>query len=315
MTIKSRTIEVFGDVEGNLDIIERIVKDYDVNSKMIFLGDVIDIDKIEYSITFLRLILSVSEIPIIHRDVSNLDFFNIWNNKGLNMKFENNKQREKIINEINKRRLDDLNFIIGNKEVKLYRTYFNKSTKDETLLKKLKQDDINVLETFLFLCVPYIIHDNILFCHSYYLYDNLSNDFPPNESKLNDNRLNEMNENEMNEYFQRNMKHELNIFKNVNISRVIVKTFEDIQSLKSKHINRIICGHSKSYGNYYFKNIPVTTIDLTEYYSPTKERLIFKKFGIPNIKLFSINDYNIGPVEFYTEEFKIKPIINISDVF
>lgn len=323
MTSRSRTIEVFGDIEGNLEIIERIIKDFDVNSKKIFLGDIVNIDKLEFSITFLTLVLSMSEIPIIHRDISNLEYFNIWNNKGLNMKFENDNQKEKIINEINQRRLDDVNFIIGNKEIKLYRTFFNKSTRDESLLKQLTENDRKVLETYLSLCVPYVIFDNILFCHSYYLYDNLSEIFPI-KKHFNENfsKDSEISMDLMSEKFQSNMKNELNVFKNVNIVRVLIKTLEDAQySQTHPNINgkipikRIICGHSKSYGNYFFKDIPVTVIDLTEYYSPTKERLIYKRFGIPRVKLLSINDYDIGPFEFYTEEFKIKPIINISRIY
>ena len=84
----------------------------------------------------------------------------------------------------------------------------------------------------------------------------------------------------------------------------------DTISKTINNIKRIIAGHSRSYGNYIFKTINTTILDLTSYYSLKNNELRFKKYGKPNIKLNSESNYDIGSVEFYTEEFNLKPVIN-----
>ena len=266
-------MDVYGDVEGNIEIINKIKQEFNINRNNIFLGDIIsnynkDIE-FNNSIDFLEWLLK-KYTKIEHKDLKNNIYLNSFDNKCTKLKYcsnvilkelcidnfeassmnnninvKNNNFKDNTENDNTK---NNIFFMIGNKEIKLYKN-----------IKKLNINDykLQILETYLSLCVPFIIYNHILFSHAYYMYDSIVN------------------------------------------------------SLNYKSINKIIVGHSRSYGKYVYKNKEVIVIDLTSYYSMKRESLRFKKYGIPSIKLINDNNFNIENVEFYTEEFKLKPILNL----
>lgn len=237
-------MDVYGDIEGNIQIISKVKTIFNKKRISIFLGDIFanyeNVEDFNNSLEFLEwLLLKFTKIE--HKDLSKNIYLNIWNDKGIKLSNSNSN----MINEIANMKIKRVNFLIGNKEIKLYRK-----------LKELHIDDykLQIIETYLYFCKPFLIHNHILFSHSYYMYDTINN--------------------------------------------------------LINNIKRIIAGHSRSYGNYIFKNINTTILDLTSYYSLKNNELRFKKYGKPNTKLNSESDYDIGSVEFYTEEFNLKPVIN-----
>lgn len=245
--MKNVPIDIYGDVEGNPLIMSRILLYYDRSHKNIFLGDLIgNIDRpneLKRSIVFIEWLLK-KHTKIEHKNIVQMNQFKLWNNRGLNI----SGKARRHLKEYMKSSIKKINFIIGNKEVRAW--------------KRLNKLDLNdhekaVLETYFSMCVPFIIENDTLISHAYYLIDDLIlEDFTP---KL------------------------------------------------------VISGHSRSYGEYHYKKIPVRIIDTTQYYSSHKESLNMVDIARPSIKITSENYFDIGSSRFYTEEFKLKPSKDDSD--
>ena len=385
-------ILVFGDVEGNKEIIRRIQQETNLTdgNVKIFLGDIVNnfgTEEFEESIHFLRWILTKNKIRIEHKNLSEMNYFQIWNGNGLNLKFKDDDQKHKTFSEILNIKLKRINFVIGNKEVRLYRLMRENKI-------NLPEDSIKILETYFFHSVPFLIVPvrlaessdqssektektsedsskdlerterdlskdlereiersseterlerseteivgSILFSHSYYLLDDfiefsrslgsslkqfkmISQTLLKNEGfeieayrrfsqKIFNDPRNNIVKRMRTELFKRFGKDVAERFEIETSKRLMDNLFLDylLDDWKKLKIVKIVSGHSKSLGNYVFRRIPLTTIDLTEYYAPTRERLIFKQFGIPKIMLSSKNDFSAESVQFFTEEFKLK---------
>lgn len=224
-------MNVYGDIEGCINIINAVISNYNKSVTNIFLGDLVpnaeDKVKLRHSINFLEWLLK-QYVEIKHYNKSEMSQFTIWNRRGLNL-----KTRTQFTS-----KLPNLILLIGNKEVKMWRK-LDKLT--------LEEHDRMILETYLYYCIPYHIIGTTLFSHSYYMIDDI--DIP---------------------------------------------------------VNRVIAGHSRSYGNFKFNGIDVTVCDLTEYYN-RKYRIIFETKNKPRIYLSDSDNYSTGGCMFYTPEFKLKP--------
>lgn len=245
--MKNKPIDIYGDVEGNPLIESRILLHYDRSHKNIFLGDLIgNIDKpqeLKRSIIFIEWLLK-KYTKIEHKNVTQMNQFKLWNQRGLNV----SSKARRHLKEYLKQPIKRINFIIGNKEVRAWKL-FNKLN--------LNDHEKAVLETYFSVCVPFIIKNDTLISHAYYLVDDLMLEgFTP---KL------------------------------------------------------VISGHSRSYGEYHYKNIPVKIIDTTQYYSSFKEALNMEDIARPSIKITSENSFDTGTSRFYTDEFKLKPSKDDSD--
>lgn len=145
-------IDIYGDIEGNKEIINKIKYSFKSDRINIFLGDFVpnitDEVQMNNSIEFLKELLP---IPIQHYELRSMRQFKSWNNKGLSQKVP----IEGILNKIN--------FIIGNKEIRLYRALL----KNEL---KLEKEKIEVLETYLMCCISYLIIGDKLICHSFHYF-------------------------------------------------------------------------------------------------------------------------------------------------
>lgn len=237
--MEKQTVHIYGDVEGSEQIIDNIMKIYDRNACNIFLGDVVsnytDIVEFERSIILIGWLL-YDNVEIKRHDLKQMKYLQNWNDKGLSKK---NAELKKI---------KKLNFIIGNKEIRLYRAL---------LTNRLKLDDeaSAIIETYLSLCVPGIMYKSTLICHSYHFYTQ--------------------------------------------------------KSIKSLHVKKIICGHSRAYGQYKLQcGIQVTVIDLTKYYDKRYQKeIIFEHVDTdksePNVRLKSSNGYCTGTCKFYPTEFPL----------
>ena len=239
--MKKTPIDIYGDVEGNPLIISRILLYYDRSHKNIFLGDLIgNVDRpqeLKRSIVFIEWLIR-KHTKIEHKNIGQMNQFKLWNQRGLNV----SSKARRHLKEYLKQPIKKINFIIGNKEVRAWKRFTKLDLNDH---------EKTVLETYFSMCVPFIIKDDILMSHSYYLIDDLMREgFTP---KL------------------------------------------------------TISGHSRSYGEYHYKNIPVRIIDTTQYYSSRKEDLNMKDYARPPIKITSEDSFETGTSRFYTEEFKLKP--------
>ena len=94
-------MDIYGDIEGNNEIISRIIKNFNKHRISIFLGDILaNYDNEELfnnSLKFLEWLL-MKFTKIEHKDLSNNKYLNIWNKRGIQLKHVNSD----IINEISK---------------------------------------------------------------------------------------------------------------------------------------------------------------------------------------------------------------------